>query len=176
MAVHNPTNLCILTMEKIYSYEEPKQIAYETQGDSTKRILNYDIREVTIDEIKDLWKAFLNENKDDQSFSSKPEDWFVSNHKWQYRRLTFPIGIWSYEDVVEAIIRDKYSQSEMESITNNMTAVLSGFLQDLATNGILSATKWLISNIDEDNATRFSEMQAWRKMAKDTAKSIFKNE
>lgn len=156
---------------RLYSQDKPKQVEFERTDIITNRLLNYDIRETTEQELNDLWLETIGDNTD---FPKVPDSDFISQHKWQYRRLTFPIGIWSYEDVVEAIIRDKYSQSEMESITNNMTAVLSGFLQDLATNGILSATKWLVSNIDQDNTTRFSEMQAWRKFAKDTAKSYFK--
>ena len=159
-------------MSKLYSSQQPQPMVFEKVGGSVStRTLNYGIMETTDKEMADLWNEFAPTANID---SLEPDEWFVSEHRWQYYQLKFPIGIWSYDVVVDAIIREKYSQSDMESITNNMTAVLSGFLQDLATNGILSATKWLISNIDEDNSTRFSEMQAWRKFAKDTAKSYFK--
>lgn len=159
-------------MSKLYSSHQPQPIVFEKVGGYVStRTLNYGIRETTEKEMEDLWNEFAPTANID---SPEPEEWFVSEHKWQYYQLKFPIGIWSYDVVVDAIIREKFSQSDMESITNNMTAVLSGFLQDLATNGILSATKWLVSNIDQDNTTRFSEMQAWRKFAKDTAKSYFK--
>lgn len=173
MAIFNPTNLCVLTMEKIYSNEQPKQIDFVKERDSIIRLLRYNIRLTTEDEMQSLWDEFLSQ-VNDESLPNEPEDWFIAQHKWQYYQLQFPIGIWSYEEVVEAIIRDKYTASEMEAITNNMTAVLSGFIQDLATNGVISATKWLVNNIDEDNTKHFTEMQAWRKFAKDTAKSYFK--
>ena len=164
-------------MKKIYSSTKPDSFGFCVVDGKSRRFLNYSIRNTTITEMQGVWDAFVERERvvnPEINLSEKPEMWFIEQHEWQYNQLLLPTGLWSYEVVVEAIIRDKYSQSEMEAITNNMTAVLSGFLQDLATNGILSATKWLVSNIDQDNTTRFSEMQAWRKFAKDTAKSYFK--
>lgn len=156
---------------------KPNQFGCEKQGDAIiRRVLNYDIRETTDSEILALWVEFIASSNDSSKYTKEPEAWFKEHNKWCCSQVKFPMGVWSYEEVVEAIIRDKYSQSEMESITNNMTAVLSGFLQELTTNGIISATKWIVENVDADNTKHFTEMQQWRKHAKEIAKGIFKKE
>lgn len=164
-------------MEKLYSYTQPKAIDFEKVGEAyNKRILNYDIREVTSEEMKDLWDDYRNMLLDGDptvELSLTPEEWFVDEHKWQYHQLKFPMGVWSRDKVVEAIIRDKYSQDEMEAITNNMAAINAVFMQTLVTDGIITATKYLKDSINDANTARFKEMQEWRAMAKKIASEIF---
>ena len=81
---------------------------------------------------------------------------------------------WSYNNIVEAIIRDKYSADEMEAITNNMNAVTAEFFNTLISDGIISATKFLVENIKNEETVRFKEMQEWRALAKKTAREIIK--
>jgi nitrogenase subunit NifH len=82
---------------------------------------------------------------------------------------------WTRDGIINAIIRDKYRQDEMEAITNNMAAINAVFMQTLVTDGIIAATKYLKDSINDDNTARFKEMQEWRKMAKEIAGSIIKD-
>ena len=165
-------------MERLYSSTQPKEIDFEKRGEAySKRILNYNISETNDVEMQALWdeyRAMVLDNDPTIEMSLTPEEWFKNEHKWQYNQLKFAMGVWSYDKVVEAIIRDKYSQSEMEAITNNMAAINAVFMQTLVADGIIAATKYLKDSIDDDNTARFKEMQEWRKTAKDVAKKIFK--
>lgn len=149
-------------MEIKYSAEYPER----TKREGAKRILNYNIRELTESEIKELWGK--EENQD------TPYDYFASQHKYAYNTLTMGGARWSYNNIVEAIIRDKYSADEMEAITNNMNAVTAEFFNTLISDGIISATKFLVENIKNEETIRFKEMQEWRAMAKKTAREIIK--
>lgn len=150
-------------MEIKCSAEYPER----TKRVGARRILNYNIRELTESEIKELWDK---EKNQDISY-----DYFVSQHKYIYNTLTIGGARWSYNNVVEAIIRDKYSADEMEAITNNMNAVVSEFFSILITDGIIKATKYLVDNVDDEKMKQFKEMQEWRAFAKKTAKEIFNN-
>lgn len=149
-------------MEIKYSAEYPER----TKREGAKRILNYNIRELTESEIKELWGK--EENQD------TPYDYFASQHKYAYNTLTMGGARWSYNNIVEAIIRDKYSADEMEAITNNMNAVTAEFFNTLISDGIISATKFLVENIKNEDTIRFKEMQEWRALAKKTAREIIK--
>lgn len=149
-------------MEIKYSAEYPER----TKREGAKRILNYNIRELTVSELKELWGK--EENQD------IPYDYFASQHKYAYNTLTMGGARWSYNNIVEAIIRDKYSVDEMEAITNNMNAVTAEFFNTLIGDGIISATKFLVENIKNEETIRFKEMQEWRALAKKEAKGIFK--
>lgn len=149
-------------MEIKYSADYPER----TKREGAKRILNYNIRELTESEIKELWGK--EENQD------TPYDYFASQHKYAYNTLTMGGARWSYNNIVEAIIRDKYSADEMEAITNNMNAVTAEFFNTLISDGIISATKFLVENIKNEETIRFKEMQEWRAMAKKTAREIIK--
>lgn len=149
-------------MEIKYSAEYPER----TKREGAKRILNYNIRELAESEIKELWGK--EENQD------APYDYFASQHKYVYNTLTMGGARWSYNNIVEAIIRDKYSADEMEAITNNMNAVTAEFFNTLISDGIISATKFLVENIKNEETARFKEMQEWRALAKRTAREIIK--
>lgn len=149
-------------MEIKYSAEYPER----TKREGAKRILNYNIRELTDSEIKELWGK--EENQD------APYDYFAKEHKYVYNTLTMGGARWSYNNIVEAIIRDKYSADEMEAITNNMNAVTAEFFNTLVSDGIISATKFLVENIKNEETVRFKEMQEWRALAKKTAREIIK--
>ena len=149
-------------MEIKYSAEYPER----TKRGGAKRILNYNIRELTESEIKELWGK--EENQD------TPYDYFASQHKYAYNTLTMGGARWYYNNVVEVIIRDKYSADEMEAITNNMNLVVSEFFSKLVSDGIVQATKYLVDNFNSENLDNFKAMQEWRAMAKREAREIFK--
>lgn len=158
-------------MEKKYSFAKPEMVETEKVGMVTYRLLNYEVRETSIEEMLELWEEF---SKDMEELPTEPEQLFKDEHKWQYFQVRFPIGIWSKDKIVEAIIRDKYSQDEMEAITNNMAAINAVFMQTLVTDGIIAATKYLKDSINDANTARFKEMQEWRAMAKSVAREIIK--
>lgn len=139
-----------------------------TEGGGVKRTLNYNIRELTESELQDLWEREA--NREDMNY----EAW-KREHKYAYSSVTIGNARWTYSGVVEAIIREKYTIDEMEAITNNMAAVNAVFLQTLVSEGIIEATKYLKSSIDDDNSTIFKEMQEWRAMAKKEAKALFQS-
>lgn len=154
-------------MKKKYSAEYPLQVV----NSSPRFILNYNIYEVSEDEMFLLWKEH-------QEIAGEPildiDDFFRQEHKYAYYQVEIPMGQWTRDGIVNAIIRDKYRQDEMEAITNNMAAITGVFFETLVTEGIVSATKYLISSINTENSERFKEMQEWRKMAKEIASDIIK--
>lgn len=152
-------------METIYSSEKP--IIYEYLG--AKRRLNYNIHELSDSEKRDLFSQnpFLEETEFEQ---------FAIEHRYAFNSLIILGGQWTRDGIINAIIRDKYRIDEMEAITNNMAAINAVFMQTLVTEGIVAATKYLKDSINDDNTKRFKEMQEWRAMAKEVAKSIIKDE
>lgn len=138
----------------------------KTEGGGVKRTLNYNIRELTESELLELWQR--ESNREDLNY----ESWKIE-HKYAYSSVTIGNARWTYSGIVEAIIREKYTIDEMEAITNNMAAVNAVFLQTLVSGGIIEATKYLKSSINDDNSTIFKEMQEWRAMAKKEAKELF---
>lgn len=124
------------------------------------------MRELSEKELKELWEKET--NKDGVSYDS-----FARQHKYAYNSVSIGMGRWNYQGIVEAIIRDKYTADEMEAITNNMNAITGEFFNVLVTDGIIKATKYLVDSINSENTANFTEMQAWRAMAKRTAKEIF---
>ena len=92
--------------------------------------------------------------------------------QWRWLRVPLPVGRIKYADIVAGVVRGKYTQDDMEAITNNMAAVNAMFMQVLVTDGILAATKYLKDSIDEDNSVRFREMQEWRTKAKQIASEV----
>lgn len=164
-------------MDRKYSYEQPKSVDFKREGDAAiTRILNYSISKTTDEEMQSLWDAhreFVLSGDQSIEIPLEPEEWFKEQHRWQYYQLKFPMSVWSKDKIVEAIIRDKYSQDEMEAITNNMAAINAVFMQTLVEEGILAATKYLKDSINDANTARFKEMQEWRAMAKKVASEIF---
>lgn len=92
--------------------------------------------------------------------------------QWRWLRVPLPVGRIKYADIVAGVVRGKYTQDDMEAITNNMAAVNAMFMQVLVTDGIIAATKYLKDSIDEDNSVRFREMQEWRTKAKKVASEV----
>lgn len=92
--------------------------------------------------------------------------------QWRWLRVPLPVGRIKYADIVAGVVRGKYTQDDMEAITNNMAAVNAMFMQVLVTDGIIAATKYLKDSIDEDNSVRFREMQEWRVTAKQVANEV----
>lgn len=155
-------------MEKYYSNEIPTQVA----TNSPRRILIYGTYKVSNDEIQHQWdemRANITEE-----LPSTPDESFKELHKYAYYQVEIPMGQWTRDGIVNAIIRDKYRQDEMEAITNNMAAVTGVFFETLVSEGIVAATKYLLSSINDENSERFKEMQEWRAMAKKIASEIIK--
>ena len=156
-------------MTKLYSSEAPQLAARE--GKYMR--VNHGVWLTTEEELRNLWQELMAGAENAQE---EPDEWFAEEHRYGYYATDVAIGRWDYAGVVEAIIRDKYSQSEMEAITNNMAAINAVFMQTLVTDGILAATKYLKESINDENSENFKEMQEWRNHAKDTARSIFKKD
>ena len=154
-------------MEKKYSKDLPTKV----ERNGSKFILNYNVKETTGEEILLLWQEF---NIGNPNGIGQPDDYFKEEHKYNFNQVIMPMGKWKYDEVVSAIIRDKYREDEMEAITNNMNAVVSEFLATLVSEGIIQATKYLMEHIDAEKMKQFKEMQEWRVFAKKEAKSVFK--
>lgn len=152
-------------MKKIYSSEKPNSVEYTPP----RYTLNYNVYETSEEELNRLWKERFSETAE---MPSTPDDWFREQNKYGFNQVTIPMGRWNYQGIVEAIIRDKYTADEMEAITNNMNAVTGEFFNVLVTDGILSATKYLLDSINDENAKNFKAMQEWRVLAKRIAREI----
>ena len=155
-------------MGKFYSETKPLDVVTSLNI----RVLNYGIYEVDDSELDWLWAEIPSEFKEGEE---QPTSIFRDSHKYGYYSVEVPIGQWTRDGIVNAIIRDKYRIDEMEAITNNMAAIVAVFLQTLVNEGIIAATKYLKDSINDENSQKFKEMQEWRKMAKEVAKSIIKD-
>lgn len=154
-------------MNKKYSAERPQAI----KNTAPRATLNYGVYEVSEDELQTLWQEQRGAMDD---ASESIDQWFREEHKYGYNELLIPLGQMTYGGIVNAIVRDKYTQADMEAITNNMAAVNAVFMQTLVTGGILEATKYLKESTDNEDTAKFKEMQEWRAMAKQIAKEIIK--
>ena len=151
-------------MDKRFSIIPPEKV----ERSLGRRVINYDMREATEEEILREWQ---NSGRAEMEGDEPTEDFKVMN-KYVYNRIEVAMGQWSYDGIINAIIRDKYRIDEMEAITNNMAAVNAVFMQTLVTEGILEATRYLKESIDDDNTARFKEMQEWRALAKSVASEV----
>ena len=149
-------------MELIYSAEQPVKV--ELMG--ARRRLNYNVRELSESEVKELWEKA--ENKD------VPYDYFAKEHKYAYNTTVIGGAKFNYNNLVEEIIRNKYSADEMEAITNNMNVIVAEFFNVLVTDGITQAIKYLLTSVKSDNMANFKAMQEWRALAKREARDILK--
>jgi hypothetical protein len=154
-------------MEKKYSREIPNKV--ERMGG--KFVLNYHLQETTEEEILSLWKDFNYGMEEDYG---QPDDYFKEEHKYNFNQVIVPMGKWKYDEVVSAIIRDKYREDEMEAITNNLAAVNAMFFQTLVNEGIVGAIQYLRDSYKSEDTEKFKEMQEWRALAKKEAREIFK--
>ena len=150
-------------METKYSSEIP--VSVERHG--TRRTLNYNVRELGESELKELWDNEL--NKEDTSYEV-----FASQHKYSYNSLSIGNGRWGYNGIVEAIIREKYSNDQMEAITNNVNVIVAEFFNTLVTDGLGESIKYLLSSVKSENMENFKDMQEWRALAKREARSVLK--
>lgn len=150
-------------METKYSSEIPVRV--ERHG--TRRTLNYNVRELGESELKELWDKKL--NKEDTSYEA-----FAREHKYSYNSLSIGNGRWGYNGIVEAIIREKYSNDQMEAITNNVNVIVAEFFNTLVTDGLADSIKYLLSSVKSENMENFRDMQEWRALAKREARSILK--
>lgn len=155
-------------MEKKYSREIPNKV--ERMGG--KFVLNYHLQKTTEEEILSLWESEHYGMEDDYG---QPDDYFKEEHKYNFNQVIVPMGKWKYDEVVSAIIRDKYREDEMEAITNNLAAVNAMFFQTLVSEGIVEAIQYLRDSYKSEDTERFKEMQEWRALAKKEAREIFKN-
>ena len=154
-------------MEKKFSSEVPVQV----ERNGSIRVLNYGVREATEAEMAEAWKsASMSEQGD------VPTDDFVRSHKYVYYSVRVPMAQWNYGGIINAIVRDRYTVDEMESITNNVTAVVSEFFNGLVAVGLSEAIKILMSSFKGSNTELFMEMQMWRAMAKREAKAALQME
>ena len=153
-------------MQKKYSKEIPNKV--ERMGG--KFALNYHLQETTEEEIISLWES---EHYGMEEDYGQPDDYFKEEHKYNFCQVIVPMGKWKYDEVVSAIIRDKYREDEMEAITNNLAAVNAMFFQTLVSEGIVEAIQYLRDSYKSEDTERFKEMQEWRALAKKEAKSIF---
>lgn len=147
-----------------YSAEYPEVMI----RDRAKRTLNYNVRELSLEEIKEIWAS------ERPNEGIKPDDWYIKEHRYAYNSVSLGAGRWNYSGIVEAIVRDKYTADAMEAITNNMNAITSEFFNVLVTKGIVDAIKYLVESKNDEDATAFKEMQEWRRMAKKTARNLIK--
>lgn len=154
-------------MEKFYSSEIPQKIT----SNPPRRTLTYGVYEVGEEEMQQLWNEIT---KELEGLPSTPDAEFRENNRYAYYQVEIPMGQWTRDGIINAIIRDKYRQDEMEAITNNMAAVTGVFFETLVSEGIVAATKYLLSSINDENSERFKEMQEWRAMAKKIASEIIK--
>lgn len=154
-------------MNKKYTSTKPTMLV----NSAPRATLNYGVYEVSEDELQMLWQEQRGAMGDE---SGSIDQWFREEHKYGYNELLIPLGQMTYAGIVNAIIRDKYTQADMEAITNNMAAVNAVFMQTLVTDGIINATKYLKDSINDENSAKFKEMQEWRDMAKKIAKEILK--
>ncbi|MBR6629957.1 MAG: hypothetical protein IKL03_08410 [Bacteroidaceae bacterium] len=154
-------------MEKYYSNEIPERVV----TNPPRRTLTYGAYEVGEEELQQKWDEL---NKEIEGAPSTPDEAFREFHKYAYYQVEIPMGQWTRDGIINAIIRDKYPVDVMEAITNNMAAVNAAFMQTLVTDGIIAATKYLKDSVDQERSNQFKEMQDWRQMAKQVASEIIK--
>lgn len=151
-------------MEKKYSNERPNEVNIKP----LEREINFNIEKLSDAEITELWFFETNQTE------LEPDTTYIEYHRYRYDSVEVSNSQWSRDGIINAIIRDKYRQDEMEAITNNMAAINAVFMQTLVTEGIVAATKYLKESINDANTARFKEMQEWRAMAKKVASEIIK--
>lgn len=75
------------------------------------------------------------------------------------RNITLPAAVWNYGALVSALVRTKYSESDVEAILSNSLLLLSG-----------------ASTVSEDESTEksteYNEFQEWREKCKTRAKEL----
>lgn len=149
-------------MEMHYSANIPAQI----EKVDAKTAINFNVQTLTDEQIQELWNNELHEDDINQEY--------IDSHRYRYNRLIIGNGRWTYNGIVDAIIRSRYTIDQMESITNNMSVVVNEFFNILISDGIVSAIKYLVEYKNSEEKKLFNEMQEWRSLAKHTARNILK--
>lgn len=142
-----------------YSEEVPVRMVLK----GARRQLNYNVKELGEDELKALWE---------KEGSETPYDYFAKEHKYSYCSLEMGGARWNYNGIVEAIIREKYTNDQMEAITNNMNVVVAEFFNTLVTDGLGESITYLLTSVKSDNMANFKAMQEWRALAKREARDV----
>lgn len=135
-------------MEIRYSSTTPNP--YDKVG--AKIEINYNVKQLTDVEIQELWDKFPHAEGEEINQE------FIDMHQYCYNVVVVGNGRWNYSNIVESIIRDKYTADKMEAITNNMAAITSGFFSVLISSGIVSAIKYLVDSKDSGDSETFKEM------------------
>lgn len=146
-----------------YSAEVPVRMILK----GARRQLNYNVKELSEDELKALWE---------KEGSETAYEYFAKEHKYSYCSLEMGGARWNYHGIVEEIIRAKYTSEQMEAITNNMNVIVAEFFDTLVTSGLTESVKYLLTSVKSDNMENFKTMQEWRTLAKKEAKSVLKME
>lgn len=76
------------------------------------------------------------------------------SHPYKWLSITLPPAVWDRGAIIDAIVRAKYSESQMEAIHNN-------YLLSIAS-----------EEEDAESFGEFMQMQEWRKRAKDEATKV----
>lgn len=78
---------------------------------------------------------------------------------YSYTSITLPTHVWNYGAIVSALVRTKYSESEVEAIVSNSL--------------LLMQNPSSVSEEDsEAKVSEFNEFQAWREKCKARAKEL----
>lgn len=102
-----------------------------------------------------------------------------AGNKYEFYRVELKPGQYTHDGVVNAIIRARYPQDEMEAITNNYLAELDieGLVAAVKSARTITALKTAVVGTFEKRdiniVAAYNAMQEWRNMAKDVAVSIF---
>ena len=137
-------------MEKNYSNERP-QLYTRDAGNEHTRTINFGIEE----------------HQDDEN-------------RFSFYSVKVKVGDWDYSGIVNAIVTAEYPAEMMQAIMNNyhQETDLAKLIDLLRTtqnfNKLRSAMNDWLSRRDQDIVKEYEEMQAWRKMAKETAREVFK--
>ena len=126
-----------------YAKERPNQVHTRMP----RMYLNFNIHEMSDEELKEL---YLKENEGIELLSEEPDEYYKEAHKFRYESVDLPIGKWGYSNLVDALITYKYPNDKMTAIVNN----------------------YLLDPNDEEALQEFTQMQEWRKFAKELAKSV----
>ena len=156
-------------MEVKFSSEVPVKLGKARNG----FMLSYNVVETPMEEIIRQWQS--QRGGMDGEDAGEPDAEFVRSHKYMYHEVRVANGQWNYGGIVNAIVRDKYDVSSMESLNNNITATVYGFFMELVGGGLVQAIQYLKDSFkDLVNTEDFKSMQDWRAMAKKEAKSVLK--
>ena len=126
-----------------YAKERPNQVHTRMP----RMYLNFNIHEMSDAELKEL---YLKESEGMELLSEEPDEYYKEAHKFRYESVDLPIGKWGYSNIVDALITYKYPNDKMTAIVNN----------------------YLLDPNDEEALQEFTQMQEWRKFAKELAKSV----